>query len=316
MKHFRETCGKKMVIVLTLGLFMVTAGGCGKELQELADLPGRIADGEFSIDTEELGDMLWNEDWTTYDVSSMTVFNEEYPTIKDEDFYEDTLSADGITKLDLELGGCEVKLEASPDADFHVTVENISAFQAYAENSTLYVKGVRTGTWTGGLNTNMKVTLQVPEGVTYEQVELSLGAGDFQIQTLTATTVDAEVGAGRLQFTGLQAEYLDVELGAGQVKIEEAEVFVNADLEVGAGELVFAGRVPGDLKAECAMGNMEIRISGSTEADHNLAMDCVAGNLTVGSETYSGVAEQKIDNNASSDYDLECAMGNLTLIFE
>lgn len=305
-----------MVIVLALGLFLITAGGCGKELQELADLPERIADGEFSIDTEELGDMLWNEEWTTYDVSSMTVFDEDYPTIKDEDYYEDTLGAEGITKLDLELGGCEVKVEASPDADFHVTAENISAFQAFAEDSTLYVKGVQTGTWTGGLTTNMKVTLQIPGDVTYEQVELSLGAGDFDIQTLNATTVNAEVGAGRLQITALQTEYLDVELGAGQVKIEEATVYENADLEVGAGELTFSGKVPEDLKAECAMGNMEIRISGSTEADHNFALDCVAGNLTVGGEAYSGVAEQKIDNNVSSDYDLECAMGNLTILFE
>lgn len=305
-----------MVIVLALGLFMVTAGGCGKELQELADLPERIADGEFSIDTEELGDMLWNEEWTTYDVSSMTVFDEDYPTIKDEDFYEDTLVADGITKLDLELGGCEVKVEASPDADFHVTAEKISAFQAFTEENTLYVKGIQTGTWSGGLATNMKVTLQIPQGVTYEQVNLFLGAGDFQIQTLAATNVETEVGAGRLQINELQAETLQMEVGAGQLLVRDAEVASYAEMTVGAGEFVFAGRIPGDLKAECAMGNMDIRILGSAEAEHNFTLDCVAGNLTAGSYTNSGLGEKEIDNNATSTYELECAMGNLTVTFE
>ena len=314
-KHTKKTGGQRIVIGFTLSLLLVTASGCGEGLKELADLPERIADGEFSIDTEELGDMLWNDEWTTYDVSSMTVFDEEYPTIKDEDFYEDTLSAEGITKLDMELGGCEVKVETSPDAQFHVTVENVSAFQAFTEEKTLYVKGVQTGTWTGGLSTNMKITLQLPEGIVYEQAQMSFGAGEFQIQTVSADNVAVEVGAGKLQIADLKAEELEVQLGAGQAVLEEADV-VNADLEAGAGELIFAGSILGDLHAECAMGNMEIRISGSTQEDHNYEMDCVAGNLTVGSETYSGIAEQKVNNNALTVYDLECAMGNLTLIFE
>ena len=72
----------KGIAVLLLGLLLVTASGCG---EKLADLPGQIADGEFSIDTEELGDMLWNEEWNTYDVSSVTIFDDDYPTVKDED---------------------------------------------------------------------------------------------------------------------------------------------------------------------------------------------------------------------------------------
>ncbi len=305
----------KTTAVFTLGLLLVTASGCGEGLKELADLPERIADGEFSIDSEELRDMLWNEEWTTYDVSSVTTFDEDYPTIKDEAFYEDTLSAQGITALDFELGGCEVKVETSPDADFHVTVENVSAFQAFTEENTLYVKGVQTGTWTGGLSTNMKITVQLPKDSAYEQAQMSFGAGEFQMQTVSADSITVKVGAGKLQIADLKAEQLEVQLGAGQALLENADV-VNAELTAGAGELIFTGSIPGDLHAECAMGNMEIRIWGSAQADHNYEMDCVAGNLTLEEKTYSGVSEEKVDNQASSDYDLECAMGNLTLIFE
>ena len=88
-------------------------------------------------------------------------------------------------------------------------------------------------------------------------------------------------------------------------------------LEVGVGEIRFEGSIPGDLDATCSMGNMEITVIGSTEQDHNMQMDCAAGNLDVGSRSYAGLAtEQSIDNGADSDYNLSCAMGNMTLTFK
>ena len=79
----------------------------------------------------------------------------------------------------------------------------------------------------------------------------------------------------------------------------------------------FTGSVPGDLAAECALGNMELAITGSTEKDHNYDLDCAAGNLTAAGQSYAGlVAEKTINNGADSNYNLSCAMGNLTLTFE
>lgn len=297
MRKLWENRKKRMASVLALVLVLMTAGGCGNDL-------------------EKLEEMIWNEEWDTYDVSSLTAFDENYPIVEKEDFYEDMVPCDGIVNLNLEMGGCEVKLESSPDSNYYVSAENISAFQVFSETGTLYLKAVQTGTWTGGSSTNMKVVLQIPEGIAFENIELSLGAGNFHINSLTAKNVQAQIGAGKFELSGLRAENLLLELGAGQALLEDAEVTEEANIKVGAGELVFSGSIPGNLNAECAMGNMEIRIFGSKEADHNLALSCVGGNLTVGGTVYSGMAEQEMDNNAHSDYDLECAMGNLTLVFE
>ena len=314
MKKFMKGSGLTLAIVLVLGMILVTAGGCGGGFE---DVTQRIADGEFNFDSEDLENWIWNEDWEVYDAASMTVFNNDKPIIKDEESYEETIAAAGIQNLEMDLGGCEVTIEISPDADYHVEAEKISAFQTYAEDDTLYVRGMQTGTWNGNLNSNMSVTVQLPADTAYEKVRLSLGAGDFEIESLLADNVVIEIGAGRLQINSLQTEILTVELGAGQAVIKEAKVSASAVLETGAGEMVFEGSIPGDLQAECAMGNMDIKITGSTESDHNYNLECAAGNLTAGSQSISaGLGEKTIDNGVTSDYDLECAMGNLTLTFE
>ena len=314
MKKFMKGSGLTLAIVLLLGMILVTAGGCGGGFK---DVTQQIADGEFNFDSEDLENWIWNEDWEVYDAASMTVFNNDKPIIKDEESYEETMEAAGIQKLEIDLGGCEVKIEISPDADYHVKAEKISAFQTYAEGDTLYVRGVKTGSFNGNLNYNMSVTVQIPADAVYETVSLSLGAGDFEIEALSADSIEIEIGAGRLQINGLRAEILAVELGAGQAIIKDAEVSANAQLETGAGEMIFEGSIPGDLQAECAMGNMDIKITDSTENDHNYNLECAAGNLTAGSANISaGLGEKTIDNGVTSDYDLECAMGNLTLTFE
>ena len=65
------------------------------------------------------------------------------------------------------------------------------------------------------------------------------------------------------------------------------------------------------------MGNIQITIVNSTEEDHNYKMECMAGNLTAGSNVVIGLAvDHDIDNGAESDYDLTCAMGNLEISFQ
>lgn len=314
MKKFMKGSGLTLAIVLVLGMILVTAGGCGGGFE---DVTQRIVDGEFNFDPEDWENWIWNEDWEVYDAASMTMFNNDKPIIKDEESYEETMAAAGIQNLEMDLGGCEVKIEISPDADYHVEAEKISAFQTYAEGDILYVRGVQTGNFNGSLNSNMSVTVQIPADAVYENVSLSLGAGDFEIEALSADNIEIEIGAGRLQINSLQTEILAVELGAGQAIIKDAEVTANAQLETGAGEMIFEGSIPGDLQVECAMGNMDIKITGSVEGDHNYNLQCAAGNLTAGSTNISaGLGEKTIDNHATSDYDLECAMGNLTLTFE
>lgn len=314
-----KVCAITVAIIFVVGLGLVTIGGCGGGLKDLAN---QAVNGELNFGPEDVKDWVgdwgsdwtWNEEWETYDINMDNIFNSDYPIIKDGEASQ-TYSAENIRNLKLELGGCVVNVTTSPDENIYVNAERVTSFQTYTEGDTLYVRGLKNGNWINNLT--MSVELQLPSGITFDRVELSLGAGDFNLNALAARELTMEVGAGQLQIDALTVEDLECQLGAGRITMKSAVTTGNVNFEIGAGELVFHGSIPGNLTAECAMGNMELTITDSTEADHNFELECAAGNMTVGDSSYAGlVSEKDIDNGAASNYKLECAMGNLTVIFE
>ncbi len=320
MKKFMKVCAVIVAVIFCLGIILLTAGGCGGGLKSI---PGMIRRGEFNFGPEDWG-FHWDEDfqWDTdlnqnweYDLDMESLFDNEFEIIKDEDSYSKSFLAEEIHNLKLELGGCEVKVAVSPDEDYHIAAEKINSFQTYVKGDTLYVKGVKNGNWIN--NAVMSVEILIPEGAVFENAELSLGAGDFSVDVLKAQSIELEVGAGRLEIVQLQTTEMGCQLGAGQIIVKEGGIMGNASFETGAGELIYSGSISGDMTAECAMGNTEFYITGSTEEDHNYDLECMAGNLTAGSRSYAGLAvDSYIDNGAASEYDLSCAMGNLTVTFQ
>lgn len=323
MKKFMKTCAVIVAVMLALSIILLTAGGCGGGLRGLSRAFWRgfncygchlgEADEWFEKWGEKLEDWSWGDDWNTYDPDSDSLFNSFYDVIENKDKWSDSFSAENISNLQLELGGCEVTFGISPDAEYHVSAKSIKKMQAYVSGDTLYVRV----TTTGQINSlNTKVEILIPEGAVFDEVEASMGAGDFKIASLSADTIKMEIGAGRLQTEKVTARELKIELGAGQVVIKDAVVSGKFEAEIGAGELRFTGSVPGDMDVECAMGNADIHITGSSEKDHNYDLECSAGNMTVGSRSHTGVAfEDDINNGADSEYKLSCFMGNLKVTF-
>lgn len=309
MKKFMKVCAIMVAVVFGLGVLLVALGGFGGGFKLVSEQVWR---GDLNIENWFPWDF---KSGVRYDISEdSTLFDSIHDVIRNVDSYAQDFSGDSVKNLNLDLGGCRVTIGTSPDGDYHVEAKTISSFQAYVSGETLHINAVKNGTW----NTNtMVITIKIPAGVRLDNIAMSLGAGDFVFDRLCADEVALEIGAGRLQVDALEAENFNCELGAGQAIITNGVTTGDVTLEVGVGEIRFEGSIPGDLDATCSMGNMEITVIGSTEQDHNMQMDCAAGNLDVGSRSYAGLAtEQSIDNGADSDYNLSCAMGNMTLTFK
>ena len=316
MKKFMKVCAITVAVILALGVLLLTIGGCGGGFKRVTQ---QIWNGELNISpgnvTEWFGNWAWDEDWETYDIDANTLFDSSYDVIRNEGSFRTVFGVEEIRSMELELAGCVVQIETSPDEFYYVSAEKISAFQTFVRNGTLYVKGIKTGKWNKG--SVMRVTIQIPEGTVFEDAELSLGAGEFTIGSMNANDMEINLGAGKLTADYLKADKFTCTAGAGQILIDKAEFADDVEISVGAGEVIMTASIPGDLHAECGLGNMEITIFGSTEQEHNYKMECAAGNLTAGSRSVSGLAaEQDIDNGAASDFDLECAMGNLSVRFQ
>ena len=72
----------------------------------------------------------------------------------------------------------------------------------------------------GGSYENAVLTIYVPVGTVFENVNITTGAGRLTVDNLSAETIDFELGAGEVSIGSLVAtKSADIEGGAGRITV-------------------------------------------------------------------------------------------------
>lgn len=281
----------------------------------------------------------WDDDWED-DIDWSLYEKWNRITNKDEKTELD-LTADTLCNLYIELGACELHIVDSSDDHVWLDVSgDTKHFRYLVEDADTLRMLHRTGhgfwNWsTGKINTVTKVYLYLPEGTMTNYTEIEIGAGSMESIGLQAHEMNVEVGAGECKINGmvsadllklmvgagridiesLTAGKLDMDVGAGELRIDDAKVNTDTDLELGVGSVELSGLFSGNMDIDCGMGNVTLHLHDA-EDDHNYEIDCAMGNVSLGSRSYTGLADEKsIYNGSSSTYEIECSMGNVNISF-
>ena len=192
---------------------------------------------------------------------------------KEKEFQKDFT---GIRKLELDIGITEMDLVSSADDQIHVYGSNLdSSFQCRKDGDTLEIESKRR--FRLSENRGDVITLEVPEGMTFDEVELTIGMG----------SLNAEI---------LNSRELDIECGVGSVIIN--------------------GRVEKTCEIECGVGEVTLNLDNGEE-DFNYKVKCGIGSVTLGQNSYSGISNEKeISNRADRMMSVECGMGNVMGTFD
>lgn len=320
MKKFFKICGRLLLLCLLVGLVLLGIGYFTVGPEKITSMVSELTKGRINLSSGGVAVDFGNMDINLglYDVDAESSFDEDYDIWLKSVKKTGLSVAEGqsVTVLNMELGGCEFVLEESEDTDFYFEYSGNGKSQAYIKEDTLYVKVLNTSEFTLNFDSSGgTVTLYVPKEISFARVEVSLGAGEMELDGLWAEQMNFELGAGTMHAKGLQADSLSVSVGAGDIKLMEAQLG-NVEVAVGAGNFSVEGTVLGNVTAECSMGNITLKLAG-TDTDFNYEIECMAGSVKVDNNEYSGLTQkQSIDNNASKTIDLECAMGNVEVVFE
>lgn len=317
MKKFIKFCIITALILIIIGFITGIAGsvaGGGYDVLRM------IRNGELSFRSSffdvHFGDGFfdWEEDMEPLDVLDDTVLltGEEFSG----DIEKRKLTDEVITKLDITLGGGELYFMNSDDGAFYMEAENVEKLQTYVEDHTLKLKAVRTKTHYNHEH-DMKIYLYIPDGLSFEEAELDLGAGVMDLSGLTyVEELNATVGAGKLAMAGVTCKELEATVGAGELIAEEITVTEKAELQVDAGHIGVEGEILGDLDVNCALGAAEFVLK-DTEDAFNYEIECAAGNIQIGNRSFHAVAaDKRIKNDALKDMKLECSLGAIKIYFE
>ena len=97
----------------------------------------------------------------------------------------------GIRKLELELGITDMNIVNSADDQIHVYGSNLdSSFQCRKDEDTLEIESKRSFRLSG--NQSDLITLEVPEGMVFEEVELYIGMGSLNEEIINSRKLDIE----------------------------------------------------------------------------------------------------------------------------
>lgn len=182
---------------------------------------------------------------------------------------------ESFQNLDIEFGAGTVEIVYADVEKVEVQRKNTTELTCYVEENTLHIKSRLQI----GVHSNAgSVLVNIPKNMIFDEVDLSLDAGDANISGLVANSVDIQVGAGDVKLKGLDTKTLDAEVGAGKLYIE--------------------------------------LVGG--ESDYNYEAECGMGDIKIGTTSVSGMGGSKKTSNpgASRFMDLECGMGEIQIEFQ
>jgi hypothetical protein len=217
--------------------------------------------------------------------------------------YSADLPAAGVRELDIEAGLGLFDVRSWEGETIRLEIKGMGTCKYKIDSDgSLSIEGfgVEESLWRDWQGPNINPTenrlaLYLPADLYYNEIEASIGVGELSVSDLAVGHLEGETGVGRLTMNNITADRLT--------------------LQTGVGVAAFSGAVRGNIKAETSIGSIDLRVSGQKE-DYNYIINCSAGSITVGGDSYSGLAaEQTVYNKADKDMDLKCSIGNIEVKF-
>lgn len=141
-----------------------------------------------------------------------------------------------------------------------------------------------------------KLTLMIPEHMSFQELEIDVSAGSLDADRLSAEEMGLNLNASSAVFTDVEAGDLDVDNNAGALEV--------------------SGTVTRKLEVDCNAGDVEMHLNGAY-SDFNYKVDCKVGAVRVDDREYSGLksAVSLKNENAKKDMSLDCNAGDIDVQF-
>ena len=269
------------------------------ELEELEDLEdisevkevlkeiGITEDGDVEEFLETFNDLEISGVTINIGSDDMNIFENSKDKYTDGTYTFDNVQAEN---LEIIVGCGEMNIQYHSEDTIKLVIGSHDQMQCYVENDTVKVIG---GLINSKFNSNM--TVYLPENISYEEINMEVGAGSIVVDGLKGKNATLEVGMGSLEVTNMNVDTLDASVGMGSIDIQGA---INTD---------------GIL--DCGMGSITMELAGNSK-DFNYELECGLGELNVENVYYiAGIGEQSISNNAGKDIEIDCAMGSVEITF-
>ena len=162
------------------------------------------------------------------------------------------------------------------------------------------------------LSSNNEVIITIPNDKIFNKINISMGAGNVNLENLTSLYLNIDAGAGNISFDNLSVtEEFDLNGGAGNITINNSQV-KNLDLDNGIGEFKFSGYLFGDNEIDMGVGNANLYLYSDID-EYNFYVNKGIGNIIINGEKISD--EYKVSNDENiKTIKIDGGVGNIVII--
>ena len=221
----------------------------------------------------------------------------------------------GVTSLDLDYSAGYLEIQKGDV--FRIEGYNLpNNFTVEQKNDTLKIKDSIKDpiNFLNTLSDSQKphLTVTIPEGTAFKEVDLDFGASDTRIDTLKTGRLKVDMGVGRVEMKSITADNAKFNNGAGEVVLSDMKIN-DMDMECGVGKVSFEGSLTGKNKIEGGVGETTLAINGKA-SDFDIKGEPGIGELTVDGSRYT---EDRFRNSgAPNSLDISGGVGSLRITFE
>lgn len=245
-------------------------------------------------------------------VFAITAGTEIYDNYRNEDIVTTSWEQEysNITNLDIDLKVC--KLDIKKGDRLKVDASDVSdEFECRVDGNKLRIKDkkIMRGFW-DIKEEHPKITVYIPETITFEQINIETGMNDTNIEYLKADTIKLEMGVGRYRIDNFIANYANIKAGAGEAIIADGNIG-ELKLDGGIGKLVVTSKISENAKISCGVGKVELNLIGS-QTDYKIDAESGIGNFVVNNQKVSG---NQIIGNGKTDIKIDSGVGETIVTF-
>lgn len=244
-----------------------------------------------------------------------------------KDFYKgvdinESYNADGVSRLDIELGVGTTKIEAYDGAQITVEGKNVPQdayeFDCSGDTFTMRYRDFKWYEWykqpfgfyyNGSGDNSMELTIYIPRKE-YDKIKFEGGVGEYTLDGISCKEADCDfgVGTGKIENMTVTGK-TDIDAGVGEVRMVNCSLCVT-DIDCGVGEVDFSGRINGALDIDGGVGECNFKIDGYRD-EYDIDSDSGIGDVSIsGSKTPSGSVGKRIPIKVS------CGVGEVNLTFK
>lgn len=218
--------------------------------------------------------LSWNslEEMTQDGMFSISFGNSNHVHQSTHSSLEHHQSQHDCSNLDIEILAGNLNIYYDDVDEIEVEQSGISNFKSQVNGDTLQISG---GKKISVNNSGGSITIVIPKDFVFEEVDMEIGAGQAEIDSLCAESLDIEVGAGQADFINLDVQYFNASAGAGQInaKLVGSESDYNYDVECGIGEIEIGGSKFGGFAKDTYIEN--------PGAERELDIECGVGQIII-----------------------------------